>query len=137
LRLAKNDLIPFGDNRLAVFCIGDPALRIAFPKPKVELTSVNGVSVAGFDGSLKALDRVRIEGRVVDAVSNSILTDFEGKVGMVLFDKIENRSTLANDGTVTCWQINENSGFVRVNSCSNQELFILNFEESGGILDYP
>jgi len=132
LRLAKNDLIPFGDNRLAVFCIGDPALRIAFPKPKVELISVNGVSVADFDGSLKALDRVRIEGRVVDASSNSILTDFEGKVGMVLFDKIENRSTLANDGTVTCWQINEDSGFVRVNSCSNQELFILNFEESGG-----
>ncbi len=131
LRKAKNELVSFRDNRLAVFCIGDPALEIAFPKPKVELTKINDTIISDFSGSLRALDRIKIEGRVVDEFSNSLLSDFEGKVGVVLFDKIENRSTLANDGTVTCWQINEASGIVRVSTCADQELFILDFEELG------
>lgn len=131
LRIAKNQLVTFGDNRLAVVCVGDPALKIAFPEPKVELTKVNDVNIEDFTGSLRALDKVKLEGRLVDNITNQPLTDFQGKIGVVLFDKIEDRVTLGNDGTETCWEVNESSGFVRVNSCSDDELFILNFKESG------
>ena len=131
LRQAKNQLVPFGDNRLAVVCVGDPALRIVFPEPRVELTKVNDINVEDFTGSLQALDKVKLEGRLVDNITNQLLTDFQGKIGVVLFDKIEDRVTLGNDGTVTCWEVNERSGFVRVESCNDQELFILDFKESG------
>lgn len=131
---AKNDLVSFRDNRLAVTCVGDPALKIVFPKPKVELTKVNGVEISEFNESLRALDKVIIEGKVVDNNTNQTLVGFQGKVGVVIFDKIEDRSTLANDGTVTCWTIDDSDGFVRIRTCSERELFILDFKQSGNAI---
>jgi len=81
---------------------------------------------------LKALDKIQLKGMVVDENNNDqILSDFNGEIGVVLFDKLEEKKTLGNDGTVTCWEIRENTDFVRIRRCSDEKLFILEFEDIG------
>lgn len=99
-RLAKNTLS--GDNKRTVFCIGDPALKVALPRPEVELTEVNGVSFDQWvaDGnSLEALGRVNIKGKVVNGIGGNDLPSYNGQVTTTIFDKNVQRTTLGNDGT--------------------------------------
>ncbi len=139
LRVAKNNLVSRGDNRLTVFCIGDPALKISFPKPEVVLTKINDIQAFNFNGSLRALDKVKLSGIVVDAnnASQNPLENFNGEIGVTLFDKDEQRETLANDGTFSCLEINSNTGEVtprnfRVcSTSSDNKLFTLKFENIG------
>ncbi len=97
LRLAKNDIS--SGLRRVVFSIGDPALKLAIPKPEVRLTKINDIPITDPNVSaLEALGRVKITGEVVDG-SGNLLTNYNGLLSTVIFDKNQNRSTLANDGT--------------------------------------
>ncbi len=97
LRLAKNEIS--NDLRRVVFSIGDPALKLAIPKQEVRLTKINDVAITNPNVDvLEALDRVKITGEVVDANGN-LLTNYNGLLSTVIFDKNQNRSTLGNDGT--------------------------------------
>ncbi|WP_010520219.1 type IX secretion system sortase PorU [Aquimarina agarivorans] len=93
IRLAKVDA-GTGQNKRAVFCVGDPALGVPFPKPGVELTKINDIDIADFNGELKALDRVKLTGRVS---SEGAVEKFNGAISVILFDKEFESETLAND----------------------------------------
>ena len=80
-----------------VFYIGDPALKLAIPKPKVELTTINGTSLADFTGSLRALDLIKLGGEVTTE-NGVLLADFTGELAIQIFDKEIDRVTLGNDG---------------------------------------
>jgi len=86
------------DGRRIVFYIGDPALRIPFPKPNVRLTKINDVPINQFADTLKALSKNKISGQIVDDNGN-LLSNYNGIVSATLFDKRIQRSTLANDNT--------------------------------------
>lgn len=99
IRLAKNTLS--GGNKRTVFCIGDPALKMAVPKPEVHLTEINNVQFSQWltNGDvLKALDRVSLKGKVVDGVNGEDLSSYDGEVTISIFDKDIQRNTLVNDG---------------------------------------
>ena len=96
VRLTKNVLSSNG--RRIVFYIGDPVLRIPFPKPNVRLTKVNDIAVNQFNDTLKALSQYKFTGEIIND-SGSRITDYNGVVSTTLFDKRIERSTLANDGT--------------------------------------
>jgi len=146
LRVAKNNLSGSGANKRTVFCVGDPALKIVFPKPKVILTEVNGVSVFDpeFDvkvESLKALSKIKLSGRVVklndqvvvDPVTGvatipNVISDFDGKVGVVLFDKTEEKKTIGNDGVRVCFGI-DTSG--NISNCPENGIFTIDFKDLG------
>lgn len=96
VRLAKNELS--SDGRRIVFYIGDPALRIPFPKPNIRLTRINDIPVTVFNDTLKALSQNKISGEIVDDSGNRI-TNYSGVLSATIFDKNIQRSTLANDGT--------------------------------------
>ncbi|MFM2265644.1 MAG: type secretion system sortase PorU [Bacteroidota bacterium] len=64
LRLAKND--PQAQATRVVFYLGDPALFLAIPKPKVQLTQVNDIPLSGAIDDLKSLAYVKLKGEVVD-----------------------------------------------------------------------
>ena len=85
-------------NRRVVFFFGDPAMKIAIPKPNVRLTAVNDVPVSQGSDVLKALSRVKISGEVVDE-SGVLLSDYNGVLETTIYDKEIDRETLANDGT--------------------------------------
>ncbi len=104
LRLTKNDPRISGvSQRRLVFFIGDPAMKLALPKPSVRLTEINDVPISGSVDVLQALGRVNIKGEVVDELGN-VLTNYNGVVTTTIFDKNIDRQTLANDGTVNAGQ---------------------------------
>ena len=99
LRLTKNDpSISSQSQRRLVFFIGDPAMKLAFPKPSVRLTEINDVPIAQATDTLKALSYVKLAGEVTD-VSGNVLNNYNGTLSTTIYDKNINRQTLANDGT--------------------------------------
>ena len=68
--------------------LGDPALRLAYPKYEIQLTDVQD--------SLKALGEVTMSGRIVDE-NGDVLSNFNGYVYPSVFDKSINYQTLGQD----------------------------------------
>jgi len=96
LRMTK--LSTGSDNRRVVFYIGDPALKLAIPKPKVVLTKVNDIPVDQPLPVLQALSLVKISGEVRNE-SDVLLSNYNGDLAVQIFDKDINRTTLGNNGT--------------------------------------
>ncbi len=69
--------------------LGDPALRLAYPELNVEVSAV--------PDTIKALDKVKVTGRVTDAQGNTV-EDFNGLVYPAVYDKESQLQTLNNDG---------------------------------------
>lgn len=118
LRLAKSDrsLVSRSDKRVIAF-VGDPALKIAFPKPEVVLTTINGNPVSSNTDVLQALATVTLGGEVRN-LAGSLINDYQGILDITVFDKEIDRQTLANDRT-------ENA---------SEELIILDFDQQGETL---
>lgn len=93
LRLAKND----SPATNVIFYLGDPALMLAIPKPKIILTKVNDMPVTGTIDILKSLSYVKLSGEVTDE-NNIPLSSYAGELSVQIFDKNILRTTLNNDG---------------------------------------
>ena len=103
LRLTKNT----GPSEKAIVnYLGDPALRLAIPKPEVVLTKINGTDVSTFDGSLRALDLVKLEGKV-QSEDGAFLSNFNGDLAVQIYDKNIQRQTLGNDGAMENGQLHK------------------------------
>tara|TARA_B100000959_G_scaffold14150_1_gene13886 strand:- start:376 stop:4206 length:3831 start_codon:yes stop_codon:yes gene_type:complete len=99
LRLTKNDpSISGSDQRRLVFFIGDPAMKLAIPKPNIRITEINDILINEFTEPLQGLSSVKIEGQIDDEFGNKI-DDYQGELVTTVFDKDIDRSTLGNDGT--------------------------------------
>ncbi len=94
-RRAKAD-VP-SSNKRVVFYIGDPALKLAIPKPKVVLTKINGEDINTTTLSLQALSFATLTGEVVDE-NNVLISNYNGDLAVQVYDKNLNRQTLDNDG---------------------------------------
>ncbi|WP_461598133.1 type IX secretion system sortase PorU [Winogradskyella sp.] len=99
LRLTKtdNNIAGITQKRL-VFLIGDPAMKLAFPKPDIRLTKVNDIEITQPIDTLKALSYTKLAGEVTDTNGN-VLSNYNGTLTATVFDKRIQRQTLANDGT--------------------------------------
>lgn len=94
LRQTKN--LVTTSNKRTVFYIGDPALTLAIPKPRVNLTAINDVPITQETDTLKALSRIKMTGNVTDEFG-SVLNTYNGTVFSTIYDKKIQRQTLAND----------------------------------------
>ncbi len=102
LRLSKNEFSGTSQRRI-IFFIGDPALKLAVPNERVELTHINGSQIDSLEDSdkqLRALDRVNLAGQVSDE-NGELLDQFNGEVVLTIFDKEIEKTTLGNDGNGT------------------------------------
>ena len=100
IRLAKNRS-GGGQNKRNFLLLGDPALRLAYPRHgQVVTDSINNIAVTGNIDTLKALSLVTIKGHVED-IQGNLMTDFNGVIAPVIFDKAVKIRTLANDGGPT------------------------------------
>lgn len=97
VRLTKVNMMNSGNN--VVFYIGDPALKLAIPKPKIRLTKINDVPIASVTEPLRALSVVKFSGEVSDEF-DALLSDYNGALSVNIFDKEIDRTTLGNDGTM-------------------------------------
>ncbi|MDI6034588.1 type IX secretion system sortase PorU [Flavobacterium sp. LB2P84] len=95
LRISKNSNPNSATN--VVFYIGDPALMLAIPKPKIRLTKVNDIPVTQTIDDFKSLAKMKLTGEVTDD-NNNLLTNYNGEVSTTIFDKTVSRTTYNNDG---------------------------------------
>ena len=104
LRLSKNDASDQGTTQVVLY-LGDPALMLAIPKPKIVLTKVNDVPITQPIADLQALAYVKITGEV--QLDTGVLdASFNGELAVNIFDKNINRATLGNDGADALISIN-------------------------------
>jgi hypothetical protein len=95
LRISKNENPNAATN--VVLYLGDPALFLAIPKPKVVLTKVNDIPVSQTIPDFKSLAKMKISGEITDE-NNIPITNYNGVLSTILFDKITTKNTLNNDG---------------------------------------
>lgn len=95
LRLTKNDPVSPGTN--VVFYLGDPALMLSIPQPKIALTKVNDMPISGPIDDFKSLSHIKLTGQITDE-NNLLSTTYNGNLFVQIFDKNILSNTLANDG---------------------------------------
>jgi hypothetical protein len=78
-------------------CIGDPAIMLAIPKPKIKLTKINDVAIDKATDNFSALSKMKITGQVTDD-NDAVLSNYSGEVFVKIFDKNVQKKTLNNDG---------------------------------------
>ncbi|MCB0475101.1 MAG: type IX secretion system sortase PorU [Flavobacteriaceae bacterium] len=93
----KNDpSAPSSSQRLFVYFLGDPAMKMALPQPNIKITRLNDKDILQSADTLKALSKIKLEGFVTDA-DNNILPDFNGIISTTVFDKSIDKVTLDNN----------------------------------------
>ncbi len=97
LTMAKNNYGGTNINNLTFCLLGDPAVRLAYPKYDIYTTSINAKTVTSTADTLKALAKVTVSGYVGDSAGN-VLTSFNGLLNPTLYDKPDSITTLANLG---------------------------------------
>ena len=80
-------------NNLCYSLIGDPAVRLNYPKYNIQTTAITTPS----HDTLKSLAKVTISGNVEDN-SGNIITSFNGLLYPTIYDKPDSITTLANLG---------------------------------------
>ncbi len=88
-----------GANKRKFTLIGDPALHLNNVDAlwEVKTDSINGQSVALFSDTIKALSQMTISGHIAKS-DGSLDTDFTGLIYPIIYDKISEFTTLANEG---------------------------------------
>ncbi len=94
--LRRSKVAVGSSNKRVVFYIGDPALKLAIPKPKVVLTKVNGEDINTTTLSLQALSLATLTGEVLDE-NDVLIANYNGDLAVQVYDKDLNRLTLDND----------------------------------------
>ena len=91
----KNTTTPSINSRSFVY-VGDPAVKLAYPKYNVVATAINGVNISQQNDTMQALTRITLEGEVQD-FQNQKMTTFNGIVYTTVFAGKQKVTTLAND----------------------------------------
>lgn len=94
LKDAKNTLTSDIQNARRFTLLGDPAMLLAVPEYRVATTKISGPN--GPIDTLCESRPVDLEGIVTDTLNN-LLTNFNGKVFVTVFDKEQTLETLAQD----------------------------------------
>ncbi len=108
IRLSKND--NNNDATLKNFILlGDPALKLNYPRYSVITEKINNKPVSGDEDTLSAYEQITVSGFIADQNENKI-SDFNGVINPVIYDKASQISTLGNDnnGSSAVFQLQNN-----------------------------
>ena len=87
--IGKNTCKSQDENRLPYMLLGDPAMRLNYP------TTYQVQTTTSID-TLNALSVQHVEGRIIDE-DNQTVSDFNGKVDISIYDKMQSIPTRDND----------------------------------------
>ncbi len=99
------DVIAYAKNKMGGYdaslvrnfvLLGDPALKLAYPKHDVITTQINGRSIDQDMDTISAMEHVDIKGIVADASGNK-LSGFSGILDIKVFDKARTLKTLGSE----------------------------------------
>jgi hypothetical protein len=111
--LTKNGVNPGNDSKPNFSLLGDPALKMVYPKFNVRTTHINNQELVNFNDTLKALQEVEFKGNVTDATGNT-LTDFNGFIYPTVYDKESQLQTQNNDQDGEAGQVLNFSSFNKI-----------------------
>ena len=94
--LTKNGVNPSNSSKPNFSLLGDPALKMSYPKYNVVTTAINDVPIETFTDNLKALQEVKFTGFVSDE-NGTKMTNFNGFIYPTVFDKETRVYTQNND----------------------------------------
>ena len=119
LRLAKNDIVTVNDNNRRYFCIGDPAMRLAYAPYTAVVETINGKTVSDDNMPVfKAREQVEFSGKIVD-FNGDLATDFNGAVVSTLFGPEQSVTTHGyGDGIPYTYQDRPNRLAITVDTVS-------------------
>ncbi len=107
MRLAKINTVNTVNKR-SFTLLADPALRLSYPKYRVETRSINAKDAQAVTDTLKALAKVTVTGDIIDHFGKK-LTGFNGLVTAMVYDKLVTRKTLGNVGATPFPYTSQNS----------------------------
>jgi len=96
MRKTKNETAS-GINKRNFTLLGDPALRLNYPRNKAITLKINDIDISQPTDTLKALSKVKISG-TIRTKNNENINTFNGTVFSTIFDKANLQSTRGNDG---------------------------------------
>ncbi|MDR1406774.1 MAG: type IX secretion system sortase PorU [Tannerella sp.] len=94
LRTTKQDIRHLDRIRFAL--IGDPALTLAYPDCRVNITEINGQPVSGDTVNFRALEQITVKGEILDP-SGHKATTFNGVLSATILDSRQTMHTLDNN----------------------------------------
>jgi len=95
--LTKNGVPVSNSSKPNFSLLGDPALKLRYPKYNVVTTGINGQTLnPSVPDTIRALQEVEMSGYIADA-NGSKLDDYNGFIYPVVYDKISTVNTLNND----------------------------------------
>ncbi len=87
-----------GKNGNKFTLIGDPSMRLALPRFTISTTKINNKTAISKADTVRALQRITMEGTVVDD-NGQILKTFNGTLYPTVYDKATTQRTLGQDPT--------------------------------------
>lgn len=85
--------------------LGDPSLRLNYPAYDLKITHLNGSAMDNVPDTVSAMNRVSVEGLVVDRAGNPV-PGFNGELTVTMFDKPVSFTTLGDENqpaTYSSW----------------------------------
>ncbi|NBL63633.1 type IX secretion system sortase PorU [Flavobacterium sp. NST-5] len=127
LRRAKNN---YSNQVLMVSYIGDPAIKLAIPKPTIVLTKINDEPIASSTIVLNALSKIKLSGEVRDENGTNLLNSYNGELSVNIFDKNVERTTFGNDG------VTDSNGLITMDfTLLGETIFRGNASVANGLFD--
>lgn len=94
--LTKNGVSIGNDSKPNFSLLGDPALKMVYPRLNVQTTHINNIEINSFNDTLKALNETEFKGKVTDPNGN-VLNNFNGFIYPTVYDKESKVITQNND----------------------------------------
>lgn len=82
--------------KLGFALIGDPAMKLAYPEYRMQVTAINGEEVTDEPVAFKALQKITVEGEVLNP-EGTVATDFNGLLNPTVLDSRLSYETLDNN----------------------------------------
>ncbi len=76
--------------------LGDPSMRLAFPRHLIQIDSINGESVNTFNDTVGAFSVIHLKGHVNERLKGK-MSNFNGTLEAEIYDKPSTKFTLNND----------------------------------------
>ena len=97
-RIIKSSTAGTHNNGRKFALLGDPALRLAYPRHQVVTDSINSIQVtSSSQDTLEALSIVKVSGHIRDQNGN-VLTNYNGILYPTVYEKASTITTLSNNG---------------------------------------
>ena len=111
--LTKNGVSPSNSSKPNFSLLGDPALKLAYPRYNVVTSAINDSLISESTQTLKALQEVKMSGHLEDDFGNK-LTGYNGFIYPVVYDKQSTVFTLNNDYDGTLGTVQEFKSFNKI-----------------------